>query len=501
MKPFVPSLGCVLAVGLTLAQGFEALSIAAQNGTCCKALEVAGLAHVLYPTDEQYVNRTASYWSVSAQLTPECIVQPISTEEVSKAVKILVSHEGCKETQFAVRSGGHTTWAGSNNIDNGVTIDLGLMNTTTYDPATKVASVLPGSRWGQVYATLEPHGVTAAGGRASTVGVAGFLTGGGNSFYTAQKGFACDNVVNFELILGTGELINANATDNSDLFQALKGGSGANFGIVTRFDIQAFDAGDLWGGTVSYPKSVGQQHIEAYHAWTENVNNYQEGSSIIFWSYLPTVGDILILAAYEDTAGSVAPAGFDKFMAIPDQLSSTMRVASHKALTDELEQPAGYRQNDIRIYQKIVELHEKFVDEWKAETSDPDFITQLMFQSIATSFTEQSIAKGGNVLGLDAEPDNVVMLLYDIAVKSPELETRAREKLKASAEAMKEYAASLDGAVTWTYMNYADSFQDPLSSYGQTNVAKIRAAAAKYDPQGIFQTKAPGGFKISRVGL
>jgi hypothetical protein len=54
------------------------------------------------------------------------------------------------------------------------------------------------------------------------------------------------------------------------------------------------------------------------------------------------MGDIVIIAAYEDVAGNVAPAGFDKFMAIP-AIADTTRVASHKSLTDELEQPTGYR--------------------------------------------------------------------------------------------------------------------------------------------------------------
>lgn len=115
--------------------------------------------------------------------------------------------------------------------------------------------------------------------------------------------------------------------------------------------------------------------------------------------------------------------------------------------------------NDVLIYQKIVELHEQFVNEWKTESSDPDFITQCMFQTIATSFSEHSVAKGGNVLGLDEETDNVVMLLYDIAVKTPELEVLARQKLRASGEAMKAFASSLDGLVDWTYLNYADSYQ------------------------------------------
>jgi hypothetical protein len=76
----------------------------------CKALKDAGLTHILYEEDEQYKARTESYWSVSAQLRPTCIVQPLSTDEVSKALKTLVSGTKCN---FAVRSGGHATWAGS----------------------------------------------------------------------------------------------------------------------------------------------------------------------------------------------------------------------------------------------------------------------------------------------------------------------------------------------------------------------------------------------------
>jgi hypothetical protein len=126
------------------------------------------------------------------------------------------------------------------------------------------------------------------------------------------------------------------------VWQALKGGSGANFGIVTRFDMFAFQTGNLWGGTATYNKTATPEQIAAYVKWTDNVENYPDGSSIIFWSYLPTMADIVILAAYEDTQGNVAPSGFDGFMAIP-RIGDTLRVDSHKALTDELEQATGYR--------------------------------------------------------------------------------------------------------------------------------------------------------------
>jgi FAD/FMN-containing dehydrogenase len=78
------------------------------------------------------------------------------------------------------------------------------MKTVTLDKNASVASIQPGARWVDVYSALDPEGYTVPGGRAGGVGVAGFLTGGGNSFYTARKGFACDNVKNFEVVTASG---------------------------------------------------------------------------------------------------------------------------------------------------------------------------------------------------------------------------------------------------------------------------------------------------------
>ncbi|CAI6336800.1 unnamed protein product [Periconia digitata] len=479
----------------------------AQGSTCCRALQEAGLAHVLYPNSTDYADRTASYWSVSAQLAPSCMVQPTSTSDVVQVVNTLVKSASCSSTKFAVRSGGHTVWAGSNNINDGVTVDLGLMMDVTLDKNSSVASIQPGARWMHVYGALDPEGWTVPGGRAGSVGVPGFLTGGGNSFFTAKKGFACDNVKNFELVTANGDVVNANADENPKLWQALKGGSGANFGIVTRFDMFAFPTGNLWGGTATYNKSATAQQIAAYVKWTDNVVNYPDGSSIIFWSYLPALSDIVILAAYEDTTGNEAPAGFDDFMAIP-RMADTLRIASHKELTDELEQATGYRDiwftmtfaNDAEIFTKIVELNEAFVNEWKSTSDDPDFITQCMFQSIPTIFAKHSVERGGNVMGLDKEDRNAIMLLFNIAVKTADQELIARPLLRSYGEKMQQFADSKKGLVSWQFLNYADAYQDPLASYGPDNVEKIRAVAKMFDPQGVFQTKAPGGFKISRVG-
>lgn len=156
--------------------------------------------------------------------------------------------------------------------------------------------------------------------------------------------------------------------------------------------------------------------------------------------------------------------------------------------------------NDAEIFTKIVELNEAFVEEWKKTSDDPDFITQCMFQSIPTVFSKHSVEKGGNVMGLDKLDQNVIMLLFNIAVKTADQEVIARPILRSYGEQMQEFAAGKSGLISWQFMNYADAYQDPLASYGADNVEKIRAAARRVDPKGIFQTKAPGGFKVTRAG-
>ena len=79
------------------------------------------------------------------------------------------------------------------------------------------------------------------------VGVPGLLLAGGITVYGHQFGWACDKIVNYEVVLSSGDIVNANASCFPDLFWALKGG-GKNFGIVTRFDIETIASPKIWGG-------------------------------------------------------------------------------------------------------------------------------------------------------------------------------------------------------------------------------------------------------------
>lgn len=149
---------------------------------------------------------------------------------MSQTLKTLrAAGEGAGDWHVAVRSGGHGADE-QNSITNGLIIDLTLLNATTYDAKANIASLEPGSRWGETYTTLDEHGVNVVGGRQAIVGVGGLLLGGGVGWHTSRRGFGCDRVVNYEVLLASGTVINANASVHSDLWRALKRGS-SNFGV------------------------------------------------------------------------------------------------------------------------------------------------------------------------------------------------------------------------------------------------------------------------------
>ena len=125
----------------------------------------------------------------------------------------------------------------------------------------KFVDVGPGNKWGQVYNYLEQFDLAVAGGRLAPVGVPGLLLGGGLSYYGNAAGWSADNVVEYEVVLANGTIVNATENKNADLFWALKGGS-SNFGIVTNFKLYTFPSKKVFAGAYS----VGPEHLEEFLA-------------------------------------------------------------------------------------------------------------------------------------------------------------------------------------------------------------------------------------------
>ncbi|KAI3392229.1 hypothetical protein diail_5984 [Diaporthe ilicicola] len=464
----------------------------------------AGLnpARVILPSDASFAERQSSYFSRSCQaLRPACILQPQSAQEVSDAVRALAA----ARVPFAVRSGGHTSWVGANTIGaEGVTIDLGRLDWVRVVPREEEeederpsVSLGPGNRWGKVYADLAEHGLTVAGGREGNVGVAGLILGGGMTYFTGRYGLACDNVVEFEVVLADGRIVHARRDgEHADLFWALKGGSN-NFGIVTNFKMRALPLPPVWLVMTVSPKETTPDAIVALGEFTKNVPED------------PDLKDSAVVGLLANVGGVKEAPAYRKWLQMPT-ISTISNMTTLPQITMDYRQALNYHntwftstfKNDTRIVAKAAELHEGLVEKLKALIPDGDFVTQCVFQPFPRLFGQISAKAGGNTTGIDRQPYDGLLWLAVAQVRTAEQDKVAYELVRDCASSVREFAAAIDGGagnLPWTYLNYADKTQDPLSSYGWDNVVKMKEVAARYDPGQVFQTLSPGGFKLSAV--
>lgn len=139
----------------------------------CKDLDNRFPDQTIYRNDSQYVAANER-WTDNAQLLPTCIFLPKSASDVSAAIKIFVKdkyHRGV--CPFAIKSGGHTPWAGANDIDGGVALVLSNLNDTSIADDRSFVRLGSGAVWRSVYTDMNGTGLAFPGGRCPGTGVGG----------------------------------------------------------------------------------------------------------------------------------------------------------------------------------------------------------------------------------------------------------------------------------------------------------------------------------------
>ena len=147
---------------------------------------------------------------------------------------------------------------------------------------------------------------------------------------------------NFEVVLASGEVVNANLNENKDLFISLRGG-GNNFGIITRFDLRTFKQGNFWGGTVFYfPNSFAGQ-VEAYVKELKDSQTSDETHIMIGAGYsaaMAAVSELLCMNQVYCTKGVECPPVLDPFINMQPQIDQMRSVGTLNVL-EAAKQQAG----------------------------------------------------------------------------------------------------------------------------------------------------------------
>jgi len=183
------------------------------------------------PGEEGY-DSARTIWNAMIDRRPGLAVRCLGAADIMLAVKFARA-EGLL---LSVRGGGHNI-AGNAVCDGGLLIDLSLMKSVQIDAQARTARVEPGALLSDFDKEAQAFGLVTPLGINSTTGVAGLALGGGFGWTTRKFGLTVDNLIAAQVVTADGKLVRASASENADLFWALRGGGG-NFGIVTSFEFK-----------------------------------------------------------------------------------------------------------------------------------------------------------------------------------------------------------------------------------------------------------------------
>lgn len=193
---------------------------------------------------------------------PDVIVIALNERDVVAAVRMACA-SGCK---VGIRSGGHS-WVGNGIRDAGVLLDVSHLQEIELDVENRVAAVGPAVKGPALNALLLEHNLFFPTGHAPTVGIGGFILGGGYGWNSRFWGPACLSIRAIDVVLANGELIHADDTNHPELLWAARGSGPGFFGVVTKFYLDVYPNSTRLLRTVhTYPRQLAEQVL----AWTSD---------------------------------------------------------------------------------------------------------------------------------------------------------------------------------------------------------------------------------------
>jgi hypothetical protein len=224
-----------------------------------KALEAAIEGTVVLAGSPGYEHLREPAWAQFEDIRPQAVV--VCTTPTDVAETIVFARRVALET--VPRCGGHC-FAGRSST-RGILIELSPIRSVAVVDGT--ATVGAGAVLGDILEQLNSLRLTIVAGACPSVGIAGLTLGGGLGVLGRRYGLTSDQLDGAQVVLADGRLVNCDESGDADLFWALRGAGGGQFGIVTSFQFRTVPAHDLTCFRLAWPYTRAASAIEAWQTW------------------------------------------------------------------------------------------------------------------------------------------------------------------------------------------------------------------------------------------
>ncbi|MCV7380693.1 FAD-linked oxidoreductase [Mycobacterium alsense] len=236
---------------------------AAPNAAGWDGLSTALGGKVLLPDSPQFAGAKQVFNTNCNGLTPAAVVTPTSAADVQKAMAFAAAHN----LKVAPRSGGHS-YIGASTANGTMVLDLRqLPGDAHYDASTGQITVTPATTLYTMHRTLAAVGRGVPTGTCPSVGAAGHALGGGMGAQSRHAGLLCDQLTSASVVLPNGQAVTASPASNPDLFWALRGGGGGNFGVTTALTFATFPTTDVDAVNLNFPPQSFAQVLVGWQNW------------------------------------------------------------------------------------------------------------------------------------------------------------------------------------------------------------------------------------------
>jgi FAD/FMN-containing dehydrogenase len=222
------------------------------------------------PTYEQVARPQIAQFS---DIRPEAVVLCRTPMDVVEAISF-AQRSGLTT---ATRSGGHC-FAGRSST-RGIVIDVSPMHKVMVKE--NVATVGAGARLGEIYDTLALDGVAIAAGCGPSVGIAGLVLGGGLGILGRKYGLTCDQLVRAQVVLADGRVVECDEHQHDNLFWAMRGAGGCQFGIVTQLVLRTIPAPTTTTLHLVWSHTHATEVIDAWQTWAPDAPDELAASLLV----------------------------------------------------------------------------------------------------------------------------------------------------------------------------------------------------------------------------